>query len=42
MLVVVAPVMWVRGLIWTRVRLELAMAVFAIAENTRWAPRVER
>ena len=35
MLLVVAPVMWVWSLIWTRVGLELAMAVFAIAENTR-------
>ncbi len=39
MLLVVTPVMWVWGLIWTRVSLELAMAVFAIAENTRQAPR---
>ena len=35
MLLVVAPVLWVWGLIWVRVSLELAMAVFAIAENTR-------
>jgi Domain of unknown function (DUF4282) len=37
-LLVVVPVMWVWCLIWTRVGLELAMAVFAIAENTRSRP----
>jgi hypothetical protein len=35
MLLVVAPVIWVWSVMWTRVGLGLAMAVFAIAENTR-------
>lgn len=34
-LVVLAPVLWLWSVIWIRVGLELAMAVFAIADHTR-------